>query len=381
MSAGPSRNSCRPEIFFSLATQFENLGDCLINQLLLEQLSESCRVVVLGRSAPDWLVRRLARHESIVLCRRPGEFFAALFDTLKQGRPAGLVFKPGHWVARPGVFQLGRLATLAALTASLRARRWQVFRLGVSLGDYSRAEAWLQGLLGRQHSLYGLRDEASADLARSLGIIGSSYTPDLAFLLPLCSHAPGPAGTRRLSLSFRSRRWMAADTSTWPDLLNAMQTTAREGGQRLTVIEQVDFDHSLTDEIRQRTGADVVRFVGSERGAQEVFRAHAETDILVGNRLHALIFAWAEGAIPLAVADGGEDRKIRGLFAELGLDELVLEPEELPRLPERLRLIQHEAAAWRERLHSIFHQQQQLLSRTIASLCFRLGAQPSSSAS
>lgn len=359
-----SRTSARDgdvTFVFSLATQFENLGDCLINDLLLRELARRGRVVVLAQRAPAWLLDRLAEFSSIIICRAWPRFLREILSSSKHV----FVFKPGHCVARPRLACLARLAAVTTAARILRVCGWKFVRAGVSLDEYQKAEAFLQGALGRQHALYGLRDQKSVAKAQLLGIPAPEYTPDLAFLLPLRSTTRGLT-RRSLAVSLRQRQWMGDDGKNILGPLAAIAGKLKADGWSIRVVQQVTLDEKLSESVMQRLGCSWASFAQTETSASAVLDAYADSAIVVSNRLHALLFGWACGAIPIAIVDPQHDSKIAGLFQQVGLQELILDCSHFGSLNERVQALTDCELEWQGRLRSVFLEQQAMLSRVFS---------------
>lgn len=351
-------------VFYSLSTQFDNLGDCIINQLVIEQSAHHSQVHVLCRGVPSWLRVRLSGREGIVLYDAAGKYFVSLFVRLIRRSNVSFLFKPGHLGGRRGVLPLVRLAASASFCRVFKLFGGRIVRAGCSLGpDFSRSEQFFQKVIGRCHSVYGVRDDASIALATAFGIPGIVYTPDLAFLLPFSNGIGECRG--RVAVSFRSRGWMA---SGFGSVLGHVQAFCGESGKTMTVIQQVMYDEQVTKTICSETGCDAVRFVQSEFGVNQVFGSLRESEFMISNRLHSLLFGWASGVIPVAVVDDTVDEKIVSLFGSLGLGGLVVLVSEVDRLPEVLREVSTQADAWRKKLSQVFEKQNQVLVEIIERL-------------
>jgi polysaccharide pyruvyl transferase WcaK-like protein len=345
-------------ILFSLATQFENLGDCVINEIVIKKLSERSKVVVLTGGAPKWLLTRLAGIDSITLC---SQWFAFAISPLQHPRSSGrrvLFFKPGHFAARSGPRALSRLAAVYVLCAFLRWRKWSIARIGVSVEAGSWLESQVQARLGRLFSFYGVRDLQSRQQAAQWGIRSAAYAPDLAFLLQ------GPSSCtqhqrRHLALSFRNRKWMKMNFGA--RLARAIGGVRSRGLEPL-LVDQVLHDGLLAQEMQAKLRCDLVSFRQTTESAASVFAAYESSVLVVSNRLHSLLFGWSRGTIPLALVCPQEDKKIIELFKSLGLEMLLWPAEKLDRLEERIDTLCAQADALRNRLCSMFLEQQALLT-------------------
>jgi hypothetical protein len=344
-------------ILFSLATQFENLGDCVINEILIKKLSERSKVVVLTGGAPKWLLTRLAGIDSITLC---SQWFAFAISPLQHRRSSGrrvLFFKPGHFAARSGPRALARLAALYVLCTFLRWRKWSLARIGVSVEECSWLESWIQARLGRLYSFYGVRDLQSCQQAAKWGIRSAAYAPDLAFLLESPS-AYARHQRAHLALAFRERKWMTENLAS--RLARAISGMRAQGLQPI-IVNQVSRDGPLAKAIQAELKCELVSFSQTPESVACVFTAYESSVMVISNRLHSLLFGWSRGAIPLALVCLQEDRKIIDLFKHLGLETLLWPADKQTGLAERISALCAQADTLRHRLCSIFREQQALL--------------------
>ncbi len=198
-----------PVVYFSLQTQFENLGDCIINELVIRELAKHARVKIIHRRAPSWLLERLTSVSNVQLYHSKSRWFADLFKRLAVRSPIVFAFKPGHYITSNRAKSIGYSAALVAFCGLCRVQGGKVIRSGVSLDRFGALQTRLQSLLGRLHTSYGVRDHASLEYARQLGARSAHYSPDMAFLLLGASDTTGlslqkPLTSDRQRLSCRS---------------------------------------------------------------------------------------------------------------------------------------------------------------------------------
>ena len=94
-----------------------------------------------------------------------------------------------------------------------------------------------------------------------------------------------------------------------------------------------------------------------------IFEAYASSDFIISNRLHSLIFAWAHGAIPIALVDERIDRKICDLFNYLGLNNLIFYVSPNHDLKNMFLFATERAATCRQLCHKVFLNQQVSLQK------------------
>ncbi len=358
-----SDKSCT--LFFSLRTQFENLGDCIINELSLREFAKHARVSILESRAPEWLLQRMQTVSDISLSSSQSAWYFELVKSL-FARRAGFLFKPGHYYQSDNWRALIRSAALLLFCKTFTACGGKIFRAGVSLGQLGSSQEWIQARIARLHTVYGVRDEFSLDYARRLGNKSPVYTPDLAFLLPTSELSGSEASRHLVTISFRSQH--DTDESHFLDRICAMlQTVSRSNDLQLKVMQQVAYDAEISGELSRRLECDTEIFVQSEESVQHIFSTYRSSMLVVGNRLHSLLFGWLSGAIPIPIIDRVKNGKIIELFDKVGLGELIVYSDEVEQFEVRVRAVLKEKEQWRAKLRQIHVEQQELLQRTIES--------------
>jgi polysaccharide pyruvyl transferase WcaK-like protein len=382
-------NRSRPVAYFSLQTQFENLGDCIINELVIRELAKYAQVRIIQNRAPTWLLDRLAAVDGVETYKSKPRWFADLFRRLALRRPVVFAFKPGHYLSSSRARSVVYSAALVAFCSVCRLQGGKVIRTGVSLDRFSGLQSRLQSMLGRLHSSYGVRDRASLEYARQLGVTTACYSPDIAFLLDAPNLAPSKVLSsshsstapetedsvnvdswprRKLSLSFR-KQGLLKDSAHVAALAQALKGSTTTHNLEAVVVEQVTFDRDLATDLCSRLNCPLVRFEQSELSVSSVFQNYAESRAVVSNRLHSLLFGWSEGAIPIPVVDNTPHSKIVELFKVLGLEELVLLSSDIERLPGHVESVLANEAARRAHLWQVFREQRTTLQAVMAD-CF-----------
>jgi polysaccharide pyruvyl transferase WcaK-like protein len=145
-------------------------------------------------------------------------------------------------------------------------------------------------------------------------------------------------------------------------------------GGSLRVVQQVGFDAPLSELLLRELGCAGVCFAQTEESAAAVLEAYGTSALVVSNRLHALLFGWACGAVPLAVVDGGHDAKIAGVFRQVGLEDLLLPVSRIADLPEVAMSLVARRDEWRRRLQPLFAAERERLRLIFAAEAWR-GAQ------
>ena len=369
--------SQRPVVYFSLQTQFENLGDCIINELVIRELARHSRLKIIQRRAPTWLLDRLRALPEVEIYGSKRKWFGDLLRRMASRTPIVFAFKPGHYLSSSKAKSLAYSAALVAFCGLCRIQGGKVIRSGVSLDRFGALQSRLQAVLGRLHTSYGVRDQASLDYARSLGAVSAHYSPDMAFLLADAEATSGLIGTKlitaevarpKLSLSFRKQGPMK-ESSYVESLTAAIGTSAAEHDLRPVVVEQVTFDRELAQNLSNLLSCPVVRFEQSEQSVRGIFANYAESRVVVSNRLHSLLFGWTAGAIPIPLVENSPHSKIVELFKHLNLTELLHFSDDLKQLPGHIGQVLSDETERRKKIRKIFQDQRVILQEALAN-CF-----------
>lgn len=353
----PIDTGMHERIYFSLATQFGNLGDCIINDLVLRHLAEQATVFVLATNSPKWVVDMLRVYKHVHICHSYNEFVLKVLETAGPTSRRILFFKPGHFAASSNVFKLVRLMLAYIMCWVLVRSGWRIARIGASIDAYSASEALLQARLANLYAYYGVRDGRSYQILAKMGVASVAYTPDLAFLLPSAPVKP-TLPRSCVAIVLRKRKWM---NDTFPATISEQFHRLIPSGLCCCVVQQVETDNELAAGISQALGCKLTVFKQTKASADTVFEAYRGSAIAVSNRLHGLLFAWSQGAIPMAIVDESEDKKIIDLFTAIGISELLFPHRAVTDLESHIMQIYLARNYYNHKLSEIFEKQRSQL--------------------
>ncbi|MBI3962005.1 MAG: polysaccharide pyruvyl transferase CsaB [Deinococcus sp.] len=219
----------------------------------------------------------------------------------------GAVWKALGWadvLLYPGGSLLQDVTSRASLLYYLgllplaRLRQVAVVLHGQGVGPLSPTGQWLTGL-GLRGSAVSVRDQASQALLRRLGI-RAELAADAALLMQPQSQAE----TGEVVVALRP--------PCSPALLDAVVEASRSWGRTLVaLVMHPALDTPVAEALVQRTGG---RLVAPAR-PQEALEVIAQASLVVGMRLHSLLFAVASTRPAVAIA---YDPKVQALATEAG---------------------------------------------------------------
>ena len=300
-------------IFVLCSGQDDNIGDVVLRRKMLSTLREHGQLhIYLGSPSSGFLSSLLLDDRDIT------------YSSMKNWRAEAyksLRHSAIWFVDKPGELQMSDRALLAQirllpLAIATRLRGGKVLRLGIGQRSAAPLRALVVRCVFAVSNLIRWRDSRSKE-AFGLGQI----MPDWG----LGDTGPGERpseepGRRRLVLSYRADRPKLSETT-----IAAIRTFATELGLQTTVVCQVRRDEERSTWLANELSADVFTWP-SERShfEQEVIlrTLYRESAMVLSDRLHVLIVAMTEGAVPACITDY-EETKISRHFEAIGYLDLV----------------------------------------------------------
>jgi len=294
----PSRPP-RRTVFYSVAAQWDNLGDIEIRNAALEWIrGTGSDVIAYSGSMPEAYVAAFDTDEQVRFVENAVQYQALLWYFLLRRR-ASMVFAPGPQVFGPSVKAMGKsLVNLLNVTA-VRASGGSVLAVGRSLRGRGRLARRIEVAVVAMFQLYVVRDTRSAAVLERVLV----NAPDLAFAHDFGQSASG--GTRTdVVISLRGDRPISVDG------LSAVVDVIRSKGLRPLFVTQVKRDDEQHRSLAEQFGVSAVLWENHSHSDQltRARSAYANAGAVVSNRLHALIFGIQHGAAPIAVLDKGSDK-------------------------------------------------------------------------
>jgi polysaccharide pyruvyl transferase WcaK-like protein len=303
--------------FFSIKTQFENVGDALINREMIRLAARHGHVVVdISRCPPEFaaLLDPAGEYsQGISWINGSAALFARIFAERSRGRTCYYYISPGGYLGdRKGMQYLTGLSNTAILNL-LAFAGVRICHIGVS---YERLGPWHARLLRSRAKIISshfVRDADSANYGRSLGLQIDGVMPDLAF--GSYGSIPGTDAARReIAFSFRTDQSDASQQE-FRNLVSALD-------QNLTA----ELPFRFICQVRRDTGFMEELFASIKRPSSfhdvsgnidDCMRAYDSCTHIVSNRLHALLVGFTRGARPVPLVNPDHNQKIIGIFGKL----------------------------------------------------------------
>lgn len=328
--------------FFSLKTQFENIGDALINRELVRLVAKHNHVHIDLSRCPQSFVNTLGLDQHILdkdmtqysSCLR---LFWHMGLRRLQGQRCYYFLSPGGYVGEiKGRVWIAKYVS-AIILLCFYAIGIRICHVGVSyerLGPrFTRLLKWRSALL----YTHLLRDHHSLKYAQSLGLKCDGLLPDLAFHIftrfPNARIQSAPhqkvtyqSAPNRVCFSFRTdqspeqfdhvKAFVEACVKTFPETTKYM------------CFAQVERDAADMSKLRSHietwTGHQCA-FQSCTDRIETCLSFYQQCDVVISNRLHALLMGGSQTGHILACITGQKNQKIQGLLSDVGLQSHILD--------------------------------------------------------
>lgn len=358
-------------IFYSLRTQYENLGDLIINKTLLNELRKYGELIVDDQGVPEWFCQELGitaeeragkrelKFNILVLLSGTKTFF-------QPGVKTYLVTPPGHIYNSTAITWTHAVKTVASafLLSVLGVR---ACRFGASIGPFLGLAQLVEKMQSQFMHFYSVRDTISETYARSIGVQRVEMFPDLAWLIePQLNNKAVTSSNDYVVFSFRESSHNLDDSDNYKNCLYKMldaivDLACNKWKKNLAISYQVDRDRKVCQDIKSRyQNSCNVTFIEEKVDSLSMRSLYGNASMVFSNRLHVLMFAMASGSCPIAVVDAAKHNKIIGIFADAGLSQLIIDIEKDPVEVEVLNQIIDDSPAVKNKIALAFERNRDL---------------------
>lgn len=255
---------------------------------MLEGLAPSSVRHVLVGAASDAYANALGLRDTDIVYRSRREWQATAFRRAVRGRAA--------FVSNAGEIQLNRRRRRInrvdrVLIALIRLTGGVAISTGLGVRHPNGKHSPMLTSLVRACQIATWRDEPSRAYARA-GVVRA----DWAFALGSATSDLSNEDRPYLLVSMRGDT--SSPASAWTDAVTAI---ARELGLQVRVVSQVERDVDRGEELAGRLDAELHPWQGGDHLTAEtdLRRMYRQARMVISDRLHVLIFAATEGAVPL----------------------------------------------------------------------------------
>lgn len=310
------------QFFYNPHTQYENLGDALIAKNLLTILSEQGSIKLNSSSVPDDFLE-IIKNDKCEEINSSLTFLLAPFLVRLKGKQAGFVFKAGHLYG--GASVIGGVKGFAFkmfYVFLLNLFGVKIFKTGVSIGPFDGLYLKYEKYVSKVSSFYGIRDDYSLEYAQKNNFKNFQRIADLGYF-----HEQSNTDTkntkkdgRSLCFTFRSFSSLKLSEQEQANKLALIIKQIFDDRSEITSVNcvtQVQYDYDFNQLIiteLKLLGVNVnvnYKYDINLDSYNEIADIYSGCELMLSNRLHALIYASDFGATPIAIGDPVENFKVK----------------------------------------------------------------------
>ncbi|MGW4016858.1 hypothetical protein ACWECW_11150 [Rhodococcus ruber] len=285
-----------PDVYYWCRGQDDNIGDVLLRRRLLRELRHIGRVHVLIGGASSGFIEAMNFEKSDVLYRSQLAWLVALYR-IAWRRGVVLAANPGE--LRVDVKSAVAYSSIIPAQLLSRWRGGKSLQLGVAVkGRHSILRIPL-AIFGRNSDLQSYRQRMPDDP-------DAPVFPDWAFdeSRDACDTVIGRRDI--CAVTYRVDRPILPEPS-----LEALRCVCSERDLKIVVFSQVRRDNARTCELAAALGGDVLTWEDDVSHSDQERRVRdlmARSEVVVSDRIHALIMGSSEGAMPLGLIPGPDEK-------------------------------------------------------------------------
>jgi len=317
----------KAECFFSPNTQFENVGDALINREMIKLAATYGRVHLNLSRCPHIFAETLnVDHVGLHYSSFMGLLIHMLSLSFK-GHCCYYFLSPGGYVGEIKLCDIPSKILNSLVLVLMWLFKIRVCLVGVSYERLGLRARMVQKLRSHFFYCHFVRDELSKHYAQYYKFKLDGIVPDLAF--NIFSGTPlekGPIPPRRVALSFRTDQYPAQIEHIQKTVIELVDLLPPETDYIFVV--QVERDQKnmeyLKDSVEQRLGRSITLTI-AHKSIENCLASYAGCDLVISNRLHALLIGASQTGHMVAIIYNDKNRKIEGIMAELNLQGAIVQ--------------------------------------------------------
>jgi polysaccharide pyruvyl transferase WcaK-like protein len=299
--------------FFRVNTQFENLGDALINRELIKKLMNTEKGVVCTKNVPLHFIKNLDI-KGAVLVNSVLFFYFLMFKSKFSRNKVNYFLNPGGYGGSIKITKAVKYLITTLIFIFLRVAGIRIHRVGVSFSNMSSIHGYLLRFQSNFLCSNSVRDSISLKTCQELKIKVTKIVPDYAFSL---QYDLGDfEKTYDIVISIR-------EPNDKELLFNSLDSIVARTQGKILLAYQVKFDKEFQELLYQRYKSHDVELRDLSKLISENEKLFRQCKYVISNRLHVLLLAMSKGALPIALIDPKENSKIQGIFQDADLDTFL----------------------------------------------------------
>lgn len=359
------------KMYYNAHTNKDNLGDLLITKYQIEEYAKHGDVFVDCHGMPSDFRRVIFDTQSpsvkdfereYGICYRSIKVFKVISTLNRQGF-THFCDAPGPRVPfRRPLYRMFSKFLVKVIPPLFLSKRIKRFSLGTDLyyhnkGVTARLTKWSFSKI----DVLGIRSMANLEALQKV-YHNVVYVPDMAFLYPKFTSSLFESKRNRIALSFRK-------VENYHLLVKAMQSicmVAEKQGTEVDVLYQVEVDKTFCKQLCQDMKSQNIHFIEKPIDFYSI-ETYQRYDIVCSNRLHVLLMAAMNGAIPYGlISHDRKENKIKDIFSSVFTIQLLSYIEEFDE--NKCLSMNDNLNAAKNEVRTCVSKQQELCQKTISNL-------------
>lgn len=323
----------KTSFFFSVNTQFENLGDALINRELILEASKFGEVKVDVSRCPESFVETLGLSPNTLVHSKKIEVFRGIIYLILKVIVSRVKGRDVFYFLNPG--GLGRPRSNKQRVSAMIYNMLLLFyvlvgvrvcHVGISHEKSGVLDLLISKIRAKLTSHFYVRDQGSFNYLKSNGFDVRGTFPDLAFYLYGRRLEVGEGAQPVVGFSFRlDGKNVTSEESIKTFILSVFDKYKEKG--EYAFISQVKRDDQpmikMAEWFYLETGLKAsIQCCSGNVDSMVSFYSSCHT--VYSNRLHVLLLSGFSGAVPVAVIDFELNKKVLDLYLDVGMKDFIV---------------------------------------------------------
>ncbi len=312
--------------FLSARTQFDNLGDALINDVLFNVVRNKGTLHLDCKNVPE-NYKAVASIQPTESYTSTLQFYKKLIYLKLQGHDVTYLLKPGHiFTLKDTPKQSVHDCVTIFIFTFFKLIGIKIKRFGVSLSPLSPISLIMEKIKARLSTTLSYREDYTRRFIEQHHFKNMIFCPDLLFYPDYQPLKPLKKDTIKIAFSFRASPLKKGNDVAYMNTIKEfIKKLSQESNYELIAVSQVTRDTVFQQELIAMTGKNIQHYVYdcTVAGREKIADAYKQADIIISNRLHGLLNASIYGCHPVAFVTK-DNHKVTGVLETAGLHHLIL---------------------------------------------------------
>ncbi len=201
----------------------------------------------------------------------------------------------------------------------------RIIRLGASFGPFSKGRAYIERLKNKFIYWNSARDSDSVSYGIENGLVNMHFFPDLAFLTKPVASGDSYISKEYFLMSFRCEESESYNLNLKEVVAKISSAAYSENFGKCVFTSQVLFDVEWNIQLVELVKRNNIEACYENCSEDELMGVYSGALAVFSNRLHVLLFAMRQGAKVFPVVDIYKNKKIVGIFKDIGLSDMIID--------------------------------------------------------